>query len=163
MFKVLGLDLGKKLGWAIADEHAVRLSGREILKVGRGESRGMVFVKFTRWFNGMLETHSPALVIYEMPHLRGGDATQSLVGLQTHCMSCCCARSIEYTSVHTGTLKLFATGRGGASKAEMILKAAFWLGREPVDDNEADAVHVARYGVANYAPERMGRGLLEGL
>jgi Holliday junction resolvasome RuvABC endonuclease subunit len=42
--------------------------------------------------------------------------------------------------VPVGTVKKTATGRGNASKEDMMAAArARWPGWEPVDDNEADA------------------------
>ena len=53
----------------------------------------------------------------------------------------------------TGEIKKAATGNGGASKALMMSAAKVKLGRDPEDDNEADAVCLAyaaleRYGIA---------------
>ena len=51
----------------------------------------------------------------------------------------------EYRFVNPTTLKMFATGRGRASKGEMIA-AAEALGGSPADDDQADAFHLARFG-----------------
>jgi Holliday junction resolvasome RuvABC endonuclease subunit len=48
---------------------------------------------------------------------------------------------VKCTGVPVGTIKKFATGRGNASKEEMIA-AAKSRGFEPVDDNEADALAI---------------------
>ena len=54
------------------------------------------------------------------------------------------------------TLKKFATGRGNAKKAEILLSVYKKWGREILDDNEADAYVLARIasGHANLAYER---------
>jgi Holliday junction resolvasome RuvABC endonuclease subunit len=64
----------------------------------------------------------------------------------------CDEHNIPYASVHTGTLKLSATGHGNSSKERMCEQAAIVLRRKPTSDDEADAVWVAlcafnQYGV----------------
>ncbi len=49
---------------------------------------------------------------------------------------------IESAPVKTNSLKLWATGKGNASKDAMKKVAAQALGRPPIEDNEADAVLV---------------------
>jgi hypothetical protein len=51
----------------------------------------------------------------------------------------CEERGIPYEAVPVGTLKKFWTGKGNASKGEMI-EAARERGFEPASDNEADAI-----------------------
>jgi len=131
---ILGLDLGTKTGWATESE-----SGVSEFRIERGESAGMRFLNFRAWIAGMLDKIMPSLVAYEMPHMRGGAATEVLVGMQTRVMEECAARGIEYTSVHTATLKKWATGDGRADKNAMIEAAERGARRKMQDDNEADA------------------------
>lgn len=57
-------------------------------------------------------------------------------------------RGIPYTTVVSSTVKKFATGKGSASKVQMIEAATpHW---EVANDDEADALHVCRYGSAHY-------------
>ena len=69
------------------------------------------------------------------------------VGLSTEIFAFAALHKIEHMPVHTGTLKLFATGKGNASKAAMV-QAAKDRGYNPQDDNEADACHLLDYGMA---------------
>ena len=48
---------------------------------------------------------------------------------------------ILYMSVHSMTLKKHATGRGNASKDDMVIAAERAYGKVQ-DDNQADALHV---------------------
>ena len=50
-------------------------------------------------------------------------------------------RGVPYQGVPVGTVKRHATGRGNASKEEMIV-AAHARGFRPSDDNEADALAI---------------------
>jgi hypothetical protein len=56
----------------------------------------------------------------------------------THAMSWAAEIGAELMPVHTGSLKKWATGKGNASKEEMMA-VAVGHGITPVDDNEADA------------------------
>lgn len=91
-----------------------------------------------------------SFVIYEQAHHRGGAATEISVNLTGRVQEICAELGIEFASVHTGTLKKFATGRGNTDKSEVMAKAREILGREPLDDNEADAVMLAKYASENY-------------
>jgi len=90
----------------------------------------------------------PKLVIYEMPHMRGGYASDLLIGLMTVVRMVCLEHDILYMSVHSGTLKKFATGSGKASKEEMIIAAERTYGKV-ADDNQADALHLLDYAIEN--------------
>ena len=139
---ILGLDLATKTGWCFTDSGKVIASGVQDFSKRRGESNGILFLRFRKWLFTMLDLHAPALIVYERAHFRGA-ATEILVGLQTHAQAIAAEHGIESTPVHTGEVKKFATGSGRASKEDMIEAARTKLGRPPVDDNEADAVLIA--------------------
>lgn len=151
---VLGLDCALKTGWAIYDSGTGKIieSGVESFAKQRGESNGIVFLRYRNWLHKLMG-FVPAIdiVIYEQAHYRGGAATEVCVGLTTRVQEVSEYRKIAYGHVRTRELKLWATGKGNASKAEMIEAARAVLGREPIDDNEADAVHIARWGGERYA------------
>ena len=142
---ILGLDLGTKTGWATESK-----SGVVDFSLKRGDSQGMKFCYFGSWLRLMLDSWRPTLVAYEMPHMRGGAATEVLVGMQTRVMEECAARGIEYTSVHTATLKKWATGAGRGDKSVMIAAAERMSGRRMQDDNEADAYLVMRWAAEKF-------------
>ena len=139
---ILALDLATSTGWAARTEDGGLESGTVNFKPKRGESDGMRYVRFRSWLNTILDVVKPSLVVYEAPHHRGGAATMVLVGLETRVHEVCATRNIEYTNVKTSTLKKHATGKGNASKAEMMASAETVLGRPPINDDEADAVCV---------------------
>ena len=144
---ILGLDCATRTGWALLKDGKVYESGVTDFSKTRGESNGAMFLKFRRWLSLMLDmqtgTNDIKLVSYEQAHHRGGGATEIGVNLTGRVQETCAEYGIEYVSVHTGTLKKFATGSGAASKELMMSTAAGHLHRQPVDDNEADAVHLA--------------------
>jgi len=145
---LLALDTGIKTGWClIAEAGHIIESGVQDFSKRRGESNGMLFLRFRAWLEEeMLTIHRPALVLYELAHHRGGYATEVCVNLTGRVQEMCVSNGIECAGVHAGTLKKAIIGKGNAGKDEMIAFARGRLNREPIDDNEADAVALAVYG-----------------
>jgi Holliday junction resolvasome RuvABC endonuclease subunit len=154
---VLSLDLATKTGWALLDRNGRVLSGMQEFSLNRGESPGMRFLRFRKWLKDVLtmgefgtqfSKTSPGLVIYEQAHHRGGAATQLCVGFVTDVLAEAALYGLEHMSVHSATLKKFATGKGKSSKEEMIAKAKeFYPDVDILDDNHADAILMLRYGL----------------
>jgi len=61
----------------------------------------------------------------------------------------CEQHNIPYAGVPVGTIKRHWTGKGNASKADMIA-AARARGYEPSDDNQADALALLDYAVVTW-------------
>lgn len=155
--KVLGLDCATKTGWALVDETGqVIESGVQDFSKRRGESNGLMFLRFRKWLNDMLQAVAdPEIVVaYERAHFRGGAATEVCVGLQTRVQEIAEEWHAEYVPVTTSEVKKFATGRGTAGKDQMVEAASTVLGRLPFDDNEADAIHIARWAASLYGLRR---------
>jgi len=142
---ILALDLGRSVGWAVL-QNEITTTGTQEYPQKRGESPGMLYLRFGSWLEEMhkIMMKKLGLVIYEQAHHRGGDATQIGVGLQTKVMEFCAKYEIECMIVHTSTLKKFATGNGAASK-EKMMEAARAKGYSPANDDEADAVLMLEY------------------
>lgn len=163
--KILSLDLATRTGWAFWNGSRIESGVQDFAKL-RGESNGMIFVKFNRWLDFMryerlIGTSIPNfgtertidLIVYEQAHHRGGGPTEIGVGLTTRVAEMGARHGIEYTPVHTATLKKFATGKGNAEKAQMVLAAnAVPLPglHKIVDDNEADAICLLWYGLVTF-------------
>jgi len=148
MKAILALDLGSKTGWATQEPGGRVTSGVQEFALQRGESAGMRFIRFNRWLREMLADVKPSLVVYEMPHMRGGYATDLLVGFMTRIQEACVEQGIkDYRGVHSMTLKKATCGSGKADKAKMIEWAAERYGKEAakLDDNEADALCLLAY------------------
>jgi len=152
--KILALDLATKTGWAFGDtdDDVVRIhSGVQDFSLKRGESRGMRFLHFDRWIYQMLAECDPEVVVYETPHHQGGHATEVLLGLVGLVQKAVAEAKTEHASVHSATLKKFATGSGRASKEEMKIRAIQRFARQVEDDNEADALHIWDWARENIA------------
>lgn len=148
--KILALDLATKTGWAFWDGARLE-SGVQDFTKQRGESNGMLFLKFNRWMGSFGQIAAvtkyilPDLIIFEQAHHRGGAATEIAVGLMTRVLEFCALHGIEHTALHSLSLKKWATGSGKADKQEMIQRAIQVIGRPVKDDNEADAILIADY------------------
>ena len=152
----LALDLATKTGWATRQNGKI-ISGVQDFSLKRGDSPGMRYIYFVQWLHKI--TGEPALagyrknevdtIIYEQAHHRGGASTEIASGFATHLQSFCAKHGNEHTAVHTATLKKFATGSGRGDKSGMIRFAKDKLGRDPIDDNEADAVCLLCYAEEN--------------
>jgi len=138
---LLSIDPGTHCGWASSSKGHVE-SGVHEFALGRGDSPGMRFLRFRNWFADMLTMTAPGLVIYERPHMRGGFATDLLVGFVTRIQEACAERGIECEAVHSATLKKSATGSGRAGKDIMKLAAAQRFGKLVESDDEADALNL---------------------
>lgn len=153
--KVLGLDTATKTGWAIFDSASGRIieSGVQDFAKRRGESNGLMFLRFRKWLSQIIDTARPDLIAYERAHHRGGAATEIGVNLTGRVQEAAAINGIEYASVQANSLKLWATGKGNAGKPEMIAAARKLIGRAPIDDNEADAVMIAAWAACEYCWE----------
>ena len=149
---ILGLDCATKTGFCLTRNGKIIESGVQDFTKRRGESSGMLFIKFRAWLvpfirrvKSIYSALEPMILAYEQAHHRGGAATEICVGLVTRVLEIAAEYGCETMPVHTATLKKIATGNGRASKEEMVKRAAEVLGRQPIDDNEADAVMLAEF------------------
>lgn len=142
---ILALDLGTDTGWKIGDRE-VSVSGTQNFGNTRFDGGGVRFVKFIKFLDQIAsEKMRPDLVVFEevRRHL-GVDAAHTYGGFWSHLMAWCEKQKIPYTAVPVATIKKFATGKGNASKTDMIV-AAQDRGWQPADDNEADAMWLWEY------------------
>jgi len=146
---ILALDLGTKTGWASYVDltipgmltQAIMSSGVQKFVVPRGTNPDVRFLLFEKWLDDVCLLKHPEVIAYEMPHMRGGGASDLLIGFMTVVRMFCVKHDILYMSVHSGTLKKHATGSGKASKEEMVFTAEQRYGKVQ-DDNQADALHI---------------------
>ncbi len=147
---ILAIDAATHTGWCLLGSNLME-SGTEDFSKQRGESNGTMFLRFRHWLNKILIENKVNLVIYEQAHHRGGAATEIGVNLTGRIQECCAELGIEHATIHTSTLKKYATGSGKADKADMVKAACKLTGKIITSDDEADAVLMAKWGVENYA------------
>ncbi len=166
--KILALDTGTRCGWAWWDEKR-RESGVQVFDVKRGESPGMRYLRFNKWLTEFVdwcgrEKIADLLVVYEQTHNRGGAATEVAAGFATRVQEAAARWGCQHVAVHSGTLKKWTTGSGNAKKPAMVAAVhdrfvCRRLPEEPcghnvqaLDDNEADAIALLEYALAELVP-----------
>lgn len=144
---ILGLDIASKTGYAFYDTETNLIieSGIIDLTKRRGESSGVLFLKFRIWLETLIKKLPIDFVAYEQSHHRGGASTEITLNLTGRVQEICSDKNIEYTTVHSSTLKKFATGFGKASKKDMKKAASKIINKKVINDDEADAIHIARW------------------
>jgi crossover junction endodeoxyribonuclease RuvC len=137
---ILTLDLGKQTGWAILHDGIIQ-SGSESFHGSRFSGGGMTFLKFRSWLNSLKEKFQDISTVYfeEVRRHLGTDAAHCYGGFLAHLTAWCEENNVPYQGVPVKTIKRFITGKGNASKAEVI-EAVKKKGFVPQDDNEADAL-----------------------
>ena len=146
---LLALDLGTQTGWALRSRDGSIVSGSESFRPGRFEGGGMRFLRFKRWLTEIKQSVDGIDAVYfeEVRRHAGVDAAHAYGGFLAHLTAWCEHHEIPYQGVQVGTIKKHATGKGNAGKDAMIA-AARARGFDPQDDNEADALALLAWEVA---------------
>jgi len=146
---VLALDLGTRLGWALADGQGLIRSGSRRLG-GRGsEPVGERYVRFARALTVLAEDAGGlAAVYYEAVCAHKGVVAAHRYGAFEGALQAWCAlQGLSPEPVAVATIKKFVTGSGRARKPAVIA-AVRAQGFSPVDDNEADALALLGWALA---------------
>jgi Holliday junction resolvasome RuvABC endonuclease subunit len=145
---ILSLDLGTRTGWALLGRDGSITSGSESFKPQRFEGGGMRYLRFKRWLTEIKQSADDIDAVYfeEVRRHAGVDAAHAYGGFMAQLTAWCEHHNTPYQGVPVGTIKKHATGRGNASKDEMIA-AARLRGHVPADDNEADALALLHWAV----------------
>lgn len=139
---ILALDCATKTGWALIKGGSVHESGTMDFSKKRGESNGIMFIRFRRWLSDMLKDAKPDMVVYEQTghSFKNASAMEIAFNLSGRAQEIADEHFIPYTTYTPTALKKFATGRGNADKKAMIEACYDRIGEEVSDDNEADAI-----------------------
>ncbi len=152
--KILALDLGTQTGWALISCDGAINSGSQSFKSQRFEGGGMRYLRFKRWLTEIKQFGNDIdqVVFEEVRRHAGVDAAHAYGGFLGQLTAWCEHHQIPYLGVPVGTIKKHATGKGNASKEEMIL-AVRAKGHQPSDDNEADALALLAWAIENNQSE----------
>jgi len=144
-FNVLAIDPGNKTGWK-----SPSASGVWDVAAKRDESKGMSLIRFKAKFIEVVKLEHITLVSYERP---AGRNTSSIISISEKVgvlKSYCEKHGIDYKGFSSGEMKRFATGKGNCGKLEMIAACKKKYDYDPIDDNEADAIHLYYLTLAEY-------------
>ena len=152
---ILALDLGTKAGWSRLNIDRIS-SGSVSFQPARGSGAGTRFLMFRRWLNDSIRlSGKPDAIYYEQVerHL-GVYAAHIYGGYLATLMGWCEDKGIHYEGVNVRVIKKHATGKGNASKAQMIEATKRYPevdANHPIkDDNEADARHLLDYALKEF-------------
>jgi crossover junction endodeoxyribonuclease RuvC len=134
--KILALDPATTTGYC-SDK------GSGILKLGiLGKTeRPEKLLAFYNYLHDTIKKEEITHLVYERP---GGSHYNSLVShasLEAMILLVCQMRELYYLGYSASSIKKYITGKGNASKQEVI-DAVKKLGYDPYDDNEADAIAI---------------------
>jgi Holliday junction resolvasome RuvABC endonuclease subunit len=144
----LALDLGTTTGWALRARGGTISSGTGNFKPQRFEGGGMRYLRFKRWLTEIKHCAGGIDTLYfeEVRRHAGVTAAHTYGGFLGTLTAWCEHHGIAYQGVPVGTIKKHATGKGNASKEEMIA-AMQARGHAPIDDNEADALALLAWAI----------------
>jgi hypothetical protein len=147
---ILALDLGSRCGWAVLPRSGRIASGVSEFKPGRFEGAGMAFLRFEKFLADATNASGPfgAVVFEEVRAHAGTLAAQVYGGFLAHLTAWCERHAVPYLGVPVATIKRHVTGKGNASKDDVI-NAVRARGHVPKDDNEADAIAILLWAIAN--------------
>ena len=147
---ILALDLGTTTGWALRGSDGAITSGSAGFRPQRFEGGGMRFLRFKRWLAELKDMTGGIHALYfeEVRRHVSTDAAHAYGGFLATLTAWCEHHQIPYQGVPVGTIKKHATGKGNASKDD-VLSAMRALGHAPTDDNEADALALLRWAIAS--------------
>lgn len=145
----VGLDLSlTAAGWAIIDDDGEHQTG-----TFGDDTTDHIALRLRRWagqLNAIIPYTliDPHIVLEDLPRAvkHGGPALGMVHAMFWKTLA---ERSIPYdtvTVVPPNTLKMYATGKGTASKSLVLVEAVKRLGYDGHDDNEADALWLADLG-----------------
>ena len=136
LYKILAIDPATRTGWAISKE----LHGMENYSLKSGESSGFKLIKFKAFLERIIATEKINLVVYERPGGRFKNDIMSHAKFIAIIETVCLEHKVEYRAYSPAEIKLHATGKGNASKKDMILAAIKLYKMKISDDNIADAL-----------------------
>ena len=166
---ILALDLGTRTGWAVLPRSGRIASGVTEFRPGRHRDRccdpvlaqerpitdramgaGMAFLRFEKFLADLNRDAGPfdAVVFEEVRAHAGTLAAQVYGGFLAHLTAWCERKTAPYLGVPVATIKRHVTGKGNAAK-EDVIRAVQARGFLPKDDNEADALALLAWAIAN--------------
>jgi hypothetical protein len=139
MMRILALDLGTHLGWALSSPESSGTLHLQTPAQRRFEGSGMKWLRLRKFLD---EVGAVDLVVLEEVRRHAGtDAAHAYGGALAVVTAWCEQHKIPHTSFAVSAIKRHATGKGNANKDAMI-KAAAERGWIVEDDNHADALWI---------------------
>lgn len=136
---ILALDIAKRTGYAYNNGKTV-YSGFVDFSTDKNNLRTDTFYKF---FEKIVEDHSiEQIAIEEVTFVSNRYAYKSFVEFANEVERLSIKYNVKVFKYNVREVKKTFTGRGNANKQMMMNTASLKLGRNIIDDNEADAIGV---------------------
>lgn len=146
--KIFSLDLGQHTGWAGLTDDGLIVSGTNHFVPCRFEGGGMIWLRFRAWLEEVHKAEPIAAIVFEeVRRHRGTTAAHMYGGFLSHLTAFAEHHGIPYSGVTVQAIKKFACGKGNASKVD-VTAAMIRRGHSPGDDNEADALALLHWAMA---------------
>ncbi|MGG7664027.1 crossover junction endodeoxyribonuclease RuvC [Dyadobacter sp. BHUBP1] len=136
--KILAIDQATHCGWCCGKD----LYGMWDISNRKDESSGMRLIRFKAKLREVIQSEDIKLVAYERVASQYKSSVILLSKMVGIIETMCEEMGIQYVAFSAKEIKVFATGKGGSKKAEMIAAAREKYGYLGDDDNEADAMHM---------------------
>ena len=137
---LLALDLGTSCGFALVKDGKFG-SGTKKLRVNK-RAFGSRFLDFRNWLLQMIALYGVQEIYFERVYGHSGtEAAHVYGGLMYTLATVCLEQNLKCVGLTVQTIKKFMTGKGNATKDEMIA-ATKSRGFDPQTDDEADAIAI---------------------
>lgn len=150
---ILALDLGTKLGWAVRRRDARIAHGTQDFTPRKSWSEGQKWARYRAWLTETIRVGQVHQVVYELVirHEAKGrplwDAAHAYGAFQAITHMVCDGFNVDAIGVNLATVKKSFTGSGRAKKEDMLAQAKA-RGFRPESDNDADALAILHWAVA---------------
>lgn len=145
---ILALDIGTKTGFAVRLRSGETFGGTQNFSPKKKDHTALRWINFRVWLNEICNKYDIHAVVYE--EVRRHSATRAshvYGGFKAILEMSCYVNKCQLAGFGVGQIKKFATGKGNASKSEMISWARLH-DKSIGDDNHADAFHLLRYALS---------------
>lgn len=156
MSRILALDLGTRMGYAMAINGKLLISSTRQDKPGRYSGGGMRYLQFRNWLTEVHQsTRFDRIYFEEVRRHLSTDSAHVYGGLLAMLTSWCEESRIPYEGLPVGTIKKTATGKGNASKSDIVVamnkrwNKTLDENEKSRDDNEADALAILHCALSN--------------
>lgn len=149
--RILALDPGLRLGWAVGDGKCIITCTHNLFEVAG--NTGRVLACLEAWLADMVSEHRPTLIVYEAP-VKFGGGWQLRAGMAAIIRLVAYRSDVAVIEVSPSAIKKHATGNGRADKEAMI-EAATAKRWSAVNEHEADALWLLDYARKNIVVEEV--------
>lgn len=144
---ILALDIGTKTGFAVRLRSGETFGGTQNFSLKKKDHTALRWINFRTWLTETMVRYNINAVVYEEVRRHSATRASHVYGaLKAILEMACYVHKCELAGFGVGPIKKFATGKGNASKHEMM--AAIDENVDLVDDNHADALHLLNYALS---------------